>query len=39
LLSSRSSLTWKHLNLTGDYILEDEPALNVSGFRTLRFPV
>ncbi|MCZ7890029.1 Tn3 family transposase, partial [Agrobacterium salinitolerans] len=39
LLSSLSPLTWEHVNLTGDYIWEDKPALDETGFRPLPFSV
>ncbi|WP_302062091.1 Tn3 family transposase [Agrobacterium salinitolerans] len=39
LLSSLSPLSWEHVNLTGDYIWEDKPALDYSGFRPLPFSV
>ncbi|BCH68078.1 hypothetical protein RvVAT039_pl09110 (plasmid) [Agrobacterium vitis] len=39
LLSSLSPLTWEHVNLTGDYIWEDKPALDDSGCRPLPFSV
>lgn len=32
LLASLSPLTWEHVNLTGDYIWEDKPALDETGF-------
>ena len=39
LLSSLSPLSWEHVNLTVDYIWEDNPTLDDSGFRSLPFPV
>lgn len=39
LLSSLSPLTWEHVNLTGDYIWEDKPAIDEAGFRPLPFSV
>ncbi|MDR6820969.1 hypothetical protein J2X76_006169 [Neorhizobium sp. 2083] len=39
LLSSLSPLTWERVNLTGDYIWEDKPALDNSGVRTLLFSI
>ncbi len=35
LLCSLSPLTWKHVNLTGDYVWEEKPALDEGGFRPL----
>jgi hypothetical protein len=35
LLSSLSPLTWEHVNLTGDYVWEEKPALDEGGFRPL----
>jgi hypothetical protein len=37
LLSSLSSLTWEHVNLTGDYLWEDKPAVDKNGFREIPF--
>lgn len=35
LLASLSPLTWEHVNLTGDYVWEEEPRVDQSGFRSL----
>lgn len=35
LLASLSPLTWEHVNLTGDYVWEEEPRIDQSGFRSL----
>ncbi|TAV02069.1 Tn3 family transposase [Rhizobium ruizarguesonis] len=37
LLSSLSPLTWEHVNLTGDYLWEEKPALDENGFRAIPF--
>jgi TnpA family transposase len=37
LLSSLSPLTWEHVNLTGDYLWEDKPAIDENGFRAIPF--
>ncbi len=37
LLASLSPLTWELLNLTGDYLWEDKPALDENGFRAIPF--
>ncbi|TXH80904.1 MAG: hypothetical protein E6Q77_09530, partial [Rhizobium sp.] len=37
LLSSLSPLTWEHVNLTGDYLWEEKPALDKNGFRAIPF--
>jgi TnpA family transposase len=37
LLSSLSPLSWEHVNLTGDYLWEDKPAVDEDGFRSLSF--
>lgn len=37
LLSSLSPLTWEHVNLTGDYLWEDKPAIDQNGFRAIPF--
>lgn len=37
LLASLSPLTWEHVNLTGDYLWEDVPLVDQSGFRPLSF--
>lgn len=37
LLSSLSPLTWEHVNLTGDYLWEDRPALDENGFHAIPF--
>ena len=39
LLSSLSPLAWEHVNLTRDYIWEDKPALDETGFRSLPFSI
>ncbi|MBG0512051.1 Tn3 family transposase [Agrobacterium sp. MOPV5] len=39
MLSSLSPLTWEHVNLTGDYLWEDKPAVDETGFRPLSFTV
>jgi len=39
LLSSLSPLTWEHVNLTGDYLWEDKPAVDENGFRPITFTV
>lgn len=36
-LSTLSPLGWEHINLTGDYIWEDEPGLDDEGFRPIPF--
>lgn len=37
LLASLSPLTWEHVNLTGDYLWEDKPAIDENGFRVIPF--
>ncbi|BCK77795.1 transposase [Acetobacter aceti NRIC 0242] len=37
LLASLSPLTWEHVNLTGDYLWEDKPAIDENGFRAIPF--
>ena len=37
LLSSLSPLAWEHVNLTGDYLWEEKPALDENGFRAIPF--
>jgi hypothetical protein len=37
LLSNLSPLTWEHVNLTGDYLWEDKPAVDENGFRAIPF--
>lgn len=37
LLSSLSPLSWEHVNLTGDYLWEDKPAVDEHGFRPISF--
>ena len=37
-LAGLSPLGWEHLNITGDYVWEDEPHLNPDGFRPLVMP-
>ena len=37
-LGGLSPLGWEHLNITGDYVWEDEPHLNPDGFRPLVMP-
>jgi hypothetical protein len=39
LLSSLSPFTWEHVNLTGDYLWADKPALDETGFRAIPFPL
>lgn len=36
-LASLSPLTWEHVNLTGDYLWEDKPAIDEKGFRAIPF--
>lgn len=36
-LPTLSPLGWEHINLTGDYIWEDEPILDAEGFRPIPF--
>lgn len=37
LLTSLSPLSWEHVNLTGDYLWEEKPALDDTGFRPIPF--
>jgi len=37
LLASLSPLSWEHVNLTGDYLWEDKPAIDENGFRAIQF--
>ena len=37
LLSNLSPLSWEHVNLTGDYLWEDKPAIDENGFRAIPF--
>lgn len=37
LLSGLSPLRWEHVNLTGDYLWEDKPAVDENGFRAIPF--
>lgn len=37
LLSSLSPLTWEHVNLNGDHLWEDRPALDENGLRAIPF--
>ena len=37
LFSSLSPLGWEHINLTGDYLWEATPLLDVDGFRPISF--
>lgn len=39
LLNSLYPLTWEHVNLTGDYLWEDTPALDKTGFRPISFTI
>lgn len=35
--STGSPLVWEHVNLTGDYLWEEKPRLDVNGFRPIPF--
>jgi len=37
-LAGLSPLGWEHINITGDYVWEDEPSLGGDGFRHLIIP-
>ncbi|MCF6100380.1 hypothetical protein [Mesorhizobium muleiense] len=37
LLDSLSPLGWEHVNLTGDYLWEEKPLLDVNGFQPIPF--
>ena len=37
-LATLSPLGWEHVNITGDYVWEDEPSLDPDGFRPLVMP-